>query len=315
MFGRLLFVLVATVGVVAYVRAPESRAAQANVTQTCSATAPGTATVTWAWPQPGSGAQQTWFDISLVPGFAWGWFQGHGPLAANQTAYAMDRIPQGLTYYYRVNTQYAGGVWKETASGSFVSNCNGGGGSGGPPATIGTTQTCDAGGGVSVTFKWSANAAGAQFLDLSTMNNGFAPATFVGAGPVASGQGTFTWYGIARGLTHYWRVNTLTQAGWASSDTGAFTSLTCRPAVQECVGYMAGFSSAGRAECDQVLAAPDQVLADCVGGILKVRPATGACNDYFRTDAPSNLRNCLLTLSGGSRYNGGACSTYYRTGA
>lgn len=314
MFGRLLFVLVATAGIVAYMRAPDSDAAPAAVSQSCSAAVPGAATITWAWPPAAGGAQQTWFDISLVPGFTWGWFQGHGPLAPSQTAFAMDGIPQGLTFYYRINTQYAGGAWRESASGMFVSNCNGGGG-GGPPSPVGTQQVCDGYGGVTVTFNWQANAVGPQFLDLSTSNNGFVPGTFVGAGPVASGQGSFTWYGIARGLTHYWRVNTLTSGGWAASGPASFTSLTCRPAIQECVGYMAGFSSTGRAECDQIVAGTDHVLSDCVGGIIGTRAKTGACNDYFRSGAPANLRNCLLTLSGGSRYNGGACSTYYRTGA
>jgi hypothetical protein len=315
MFGRLLFVIVVTAGIVAYANAPEGRAASANVTQTCSVTRPGTTTVTWSWPAPAAGAQQTWFDISLVPGFAWGWFQGYGPLPASSTAYALDGIPPGLTYYYRVNTLYSGGVWKQSASGSFISGCGGGGGSGGPPVTIDAMQSCDGYGGVTVTFKWQANASGVQFLDLSTMNNGFAPGTFVGAGPVGNGQGSFTWYGIARGLTHFWRVNTLTASGWVSSNTGAFTSLTCLPAIQQCVGYMAGYTSVGRAECEQVMAGPDANLAACVGDILGVKPPNNGCvNFQLTTSGSRNLADCLLKLNGQSRYSGGACPTYWSTG-
>jgi hypothetical protein len=228
MAGRLLFVvLVIAAAAASYTRAPEADAAPAAVTQTCSRAVPGAATVTWAWPGAGAGAQQTWFDISLVPGFAWGWFQGHGPLPATQTAYAMDGIPQGLTFFYRVNTLYAGGVWRESASGMFVSNCNGGGSTGGPPAPGATSQVCDGGGFVSVTFNWN-GPAGAQFIDLSLSNNGFAPGSFVGVGPLASGSTSFTWHGIARERTHYWRVNTLTASGWSTSGVASFTTLSWR---------------------------------------------------------------------------------------
>lgn len=292
---------------------PVAAAAGANVTQACSAAVPGASTVTLAWPKPGSGAQQTWFDISLVPGFAPGWFKGYGPLAVAQTAYAIDGVPQGLTYYYRVNTYYGGEKWSASASGTFISNCNGGG-SGMPPATIGVQQACDAtGSSVTVTFKWSANSAGPQWLDLSMHNNGFAPGTFVGAGPVASGQGFFTWQGLAKGGTHYWRVNTLTPAGWRGSNTGAFTTLSCQPPLKACVGYMKNIVSSGRAECDEVIKTGDKLLAACVATILKVGGYANACVDYSLTTTPkpAHLASCLTHLSGQNRYGGGSCYNYY----
>jgi hypothetical protein len=295
---------------------PKADASGATVTQACSAAVPGATTVTLAWPKPGSGAAQTWFDLSLVPGFAPGWFKGYGPLAATQTAYAIDGIPSGLTYFYRVNTLYSGNVWKESASGTFVSNC-GGAGSGAPPSTIGVEQACDATmTSVTVTFKWNANSAGPQWLDLSMQNNGFAPGTFVGAGPVGSGGGSFSWQGLAKGATHFWRVNTLTTSGWRSSDTGAFTTLSCQPPLKACVGFMKNIITTGRAECDQVIAGTDRLLADCVANILGVGGYGTACVDYSlkNTPKPEHLASCLTHLSGQNRYGGGSCFKYYGSG-
>src|SRR4030066_201541 len=107
MLVRLGIVGIVALAFAAYLSQSElTGASNATVTQSCSAAKPGTATVTLAWPATQSGAQQTWFDISLVPGFAPGWFQGHGPLAPSQTAYALDGLPQGLPFYYRINTLY-----------------------------------------------------------------------------------------------------------------------------------------------------------------------------------------------------------------
>lgn len=312
MFGRWFFIAVVAIALLTWVRAPDSRAAAGSVTQSCSAAVPGAATVTFAWPAAASGAQQTWVDISLVPGFLPGWFAGHGPLAGNQTAYALDGVPQGLNFYYRVNTLYATG-WKETATGSFVSNCGAPGGGGGPPQTLSVTQKCDGAGNVTVTFNWKANAPGQQWLDLTVFNNGFAPGTFVGAGPVASGAGSYAWYGIARGMTHYWRVNALTPSGWSSSDTGAFTSLTCLPPLKACIGYMAGLSGEGRGECDQVIAGGDQKLADCVKFILglSVIDGKGSC---AAVHVNVNVDDCLLGLSGQSYWGRTSCRVYYQSG-
>lgn len=310
MIGRWFFIAVVGIALFTWVQAPNSRAHAGAVTQSCSAAVPGAATITFAWPSPEGGAVQTWVDISLAPGFAPGWFKGHGPLAGSQTVYALDGVPQGLNFFYRVNTLYSSG-WKETASGSFVSNCGGAGGSG-PPATVDVVQKCDSSGNVTVMFKWQANAPGQQWLDLSTMNNGFAPGTFVGAGPVASGSGTYTWSGIAKGLTHYWRVNALTPAGWSSSNTGSFTSLSCLPPLKACIGFMAGLSSEGRGECDQVIGGSDANLSLCVKYILgkSVIDGPGAC---ARVKINVNVDDCLLGLSGQSYWGRTSCRVYYQS--
>ena len=307
MLGRWFFLAIVGVALFTYVSQSEhSDASGATVTQSCSAAKPGTATVTLVWPAAQSGANQTWFDISVVPGFAPGWFQGWGPLPTTQTAYALDGLPHGITFYYRVNTLYTNG-WRENASGSFISNC-GGGATGGAPVTGDVIQKCDGGGGVNATFNWKANAAGSQWLDLSIFNNGFAPGTFVGAGPVGSGGTSFTWYGLARGATHFWRVNTLTAGGWSSSNTGSFTTVTCMDPLKACIGYMAGYSSAGRAECDQIIAGGDPNLASCVKFILKIGGDKGGC---VAAKQNGQVVDCLLGLSGQSYYGMTSCRIYY----
>jgi hypothetical protein len=305
MLGRWFFIAIVGVALVTYVSQSEkSNAASATITQSCSAAKPGTATVTFVWPGPQAGAQQTWFDISLVPGFAWGWFQGHGPLAPTQTAYAFDGLPNGVTFFYRVNTQYGTG-WRETASGTFVAQCGGGRG-GSAPVTGNVTQACDGGNGVSVTFNWQGNASGAQFIDLSLHNNGFPPGSFVGAGPV--GGSSFTWHRLARGATHFWRVNTLTAGGWSSSDTGSFVTLACLPPLKACIGYVAGFAASGRAECEQLMTTPG-ALSSCLKYILKM--AGGDKASCVSVKENGQAVDCLLGLSGQSYFGVTSCRLYY----
>jgi hypothetical protein len=121
-FARILLPAAVVLGIWVYMSSPSSRATTAIVTQSCSAAAPGAATVTLAWPGAKPGAQETWLDLSLAPDFPAGSFQSHGPLPPSQTAYAIDGVPSGLTYHYRVNTLYPDG-WHPLAAGAFVSKC------------------------------------------------------------------------------------------------------------------------------------------------------------------------------------------------
>lgn len=83
--------------------------------------------------------------------------------------------------------------------------------------------------GVRVYFLWTPSGAGQQWLDLSTINDGFAPGTFVSKGPFSShGWGTI-WDGVAQGTTHYARVNTMTERGWMASGTLTFYTPVCDP--------------------------------------------------------------------------------------
>ena len=94
-------------------------------------------------------------------------------------------------------------------------------------------QQCMSASQVSVSFSWNAYNEGQEWFDLSLSNNGFAPGTFVGIGPLASGQTAFTWAGILPGLTHYLRINTLTPYGWSTSQTMAFTTVDCQYAQSQ----------------------------------------------------------------------------------
>jgi hypothetical protein len=80
------------------------------------------------------------------------------------------------------------------------------------------------GGTANVTFTWdTVPGAIIQWLDISLVDNGFRPGTFLGAGPLPSGQKSLTWSGILPGFTHYWRVNSLMPDGtWRPSETGVF---------------------------------------------------------------------------------------------
>jgi beta-lactamase class A len=86
---------------------------------------------------------------------------------------------------------------------------------------------------VRVFFLWNPSRAGIQFLDLSMFNNGFAPGTFIGAGPLPKDRWGFVWDGLRQGSTHYARVNTLTSEGWKSTPPLAFYTPVCDPSVYQ----------------------------------------------------------------------------------
>ncbi len=74
-----------------------------------------------------------------------------------------------------------------------------------------------------ITFSWTADGDGAQWLDLSVTNNGFADGTYLSAGPLSANQSTLAWQGVLAGRTHYWRITSLGSNGWKTSVTGSFT--------------------------------------------------------------------------------------------
>jgi hypothetical protein len=76
-------------------------------------------------------------------------------------------------------------------------------------------------------FLWNPSHAGTQWLDLSVFNDGFAPNTFVSAGPLGTQFYGYVWDGLLEGTTHFARVNTLTGAGWMPSQTLAFFTPVC----------------------------------------------------------------------------------------
>jgi hypothetical protein len=104
-----------------------------------------------------------------------------------------------------------------------------------------TSQSCE-GNKVKVTFEWNRaedNPArgliiGAQFLDLSVLNNNFLPGTFLQTSNPPSPADIFYTTGTGQignldpGKTHYWRINTQYTTGiWHSSGTATFTTDSC----------------------------------------------------------------------------------------
>jgi hypothetical protein len=187
--------------------------AQLHFPQTsCNATA----NTSFSWI-PGGGVSQ-WLDLSLNDnGFAFGTFIGAGPMSPGVSSLQWNGLIPGLAHFWRVNT-FTGTEWVTSATGTFVP-CGG-------PQLRGISYACTGNGTAAATFFWSPSSpAGFQsWVDLSLFDNGFAPGSFIGAGPLNSTQGQFTWTGIFANFNHYWRVNTEFSNGWMPSPTGQFTA-------------------------------------------------------------------------------------------
>jgi hypothetical protein len=89
------------------------------------------------------------------------------------------------------------------------------------------SQECVNPNNVRLNMAWTSYNNGPQWFDVSLQNNGWIWGTFVGAGPIPSGQSTFTWEGFIPNARHYLRVNTLTFFGWAESATVSFVTRSC----------------------------------------------------------------------------------------
>lgn len=197
----------------------------ADLTQACSDATPGAVAVTFRWPQAGN-ALQLWIDLSLYDnGFRSGSFVGAGPVSPRDTSYTWQGVQPGVPHYYRVTALYADG-WRVLKSGSFVSgHCN-------PPAALllPPQQQCSTQepGKVQLTLRWAPALApdAEQWLDLSVFDNGFAPGTFISAGPLRDGVWEYAWEGLAPGIRHYWRLNTLHGGAWYPA-SGSFMTLSC----------------------------------------------------------------------------------------
>lgn len=182
--------------------------------------------VTFTWTSSGDGPQ--WLDLSLADnGFAPGTFVSVGPLAAGVAQFDWVGLAMGRVHFVRVNTLTAAG-WQASPTASFVTGVC----AGPSPAQLGAVIpycnfTTLLGG-----FNWTPSQPSGlvQWLDLSTYNNDFAPGTFVLAGPLSGDANSFTWTGLLANQTHFWRVNTWTDATWVTSGTGSFTTGYCQPA-------------------------------------------------------------------------------------
>lgn len=286
-----------------------------GVSQSCSVYQPGTVAATFRWQAPGPGAIRQYLDLSLFNnGFSPGSFIGAGPLSGTADSLTWEGILPSLTHFYRVNVLYPDG-WRSSAVGSFYSAfCPG------TRAQLGAVaQGCSVltAGTIRAVFTWTPAAAGAtQWLDLSLSNNGFAPGSFVAAGPLPPGSGSYVWEGLLAGRTHYWRVNTLGPAGWASSQTGSFATGECRPPLQSCIGWLAGISPMGELDCRDIWQGnPDRDLADCIGWLAGYSGDTAAgkqaCVRFAYGESNAYLSDCILGLADLSYFGATSCSIYW----
>jgi hypothetical protein len=91
------------------------------------------------------------------------------------------------------------------------------------------SQSCAAG-GVTVNFGWDGQdpAAIQVWIDISLADNGFAPGTFISAGPLPGWSNSYVWPSIRPGLTHFVRVNTQHANGaWDPSGTFVIKTVAC----------------------------------------------------------------------------------------
>jgi hypothetical protein len=209
----------------------------------CDAGAPSVVFAIPGQRQFGRVPDAVWIDISLLNNnFAPGTFLGAGPFTVDHdlaTFFRWERLAVA-PHFYRLNG-LVGGRWSEIGRGSFETpNC-------GPVRFIG----CDPVSGETATnhVHFAVAPAGPipprtpreQWFDLTLQANprnplldgGFAPGTFLGAGPFPPEGTMFEWQGIAPGRRHYYRQNTryfLRPADpdtWVTQFSGSFVSLSC----------------------------------------------------------------------------------------
>lgn len=176
---------------------------------------PASANVTFTWTGP-TNVSTIYLDLSLFDNtFADGTYITV-VLPPGTTQYTWSGIQPGVAHHWRVTGLGLNGDWVQSAFGRFTP-C-------GTQRLLNIQYTCTGAGRASVTFRWApASSPGFfQFLDLSLFNNGFAPGTFLGAGPMVPNAQGMVWPGILANTIHYFRVNTFSVFGWGPSQTGSF---------------------------------------------------------------------------------------------
>jgi hypothetical protein len=175
-----------------------------------------TSNVTFNWAATGEGLQ--WLDISIFDnGFAPGTFVSLGPLGPDVSSVNWNDMVPNVAHFWRVNTRTADG-WSPSAIIPFVP-C-------GSPKVIEARWYCTGDGRADVLIRWAPTSSPvhATWIDLSLSFNGFAPGTFIGAGPIPASDYAFLWRGVKANEPHYYRSHALNAFGWFPSQTGMFTA-------------------------------------------------------------------------------------------
>lgn len=136
---------------------------------------------------------------------------------ASTTSFTWNGLVAGQPHFWRVTALGANGQWVSSEFLRFVP-C-------GVARIVGVSHACTGGGLSMVTFRWAPSSSPGffQFLDLSLQNNGFAPGTFLGAGPLPATQQALIWSGIIANQQHFFRANVNSIFGWSASQTVAYT--------------------------------------------------------------------------------------------
>lgn len=200
--------------------------------QGCDGSSANETTALFRWYTIDQGPQ--WLDLSLLDnGFAPGTFVTVGPIESWWHDFTWSGLTAGRPHFVRVNTLTQSG-WRTSPTTTFTTpDCL----TESPAQLLDIlTQLCD-GPSLTVVFRWFAgNPVGQQWIDLSTQDNGFAPNTFIGAGPFSAaaldvdGEGganlqAYFWNGLRPDTIHYWRVNAWTGSSWITSAVGRFKTL------------------------------------------------------------------------------------------
>ncbi len=179
---------------------------------------------------------EIWVDLTLFDNnFSRDTFLGFGPFGTEDDgrAFSIDGLHQAQIHHYRINA-LVDGRWHELGRATFRA------------LTCGAIKgfECEPSGTVAVLFElpefeFGLGASVERWIDLSLFNNGFAPGTFVGAGPFpppapASAPSpppiatSFRWEGVVSARHHHARINVLKDSGVWDGLSGTFSTQDCR---------------------------------------------------------------------------------------
>ncbi len=199
----------------------------------CNPNGDGLASASFNWG-PDSTAAQFWLDLSVFQNqFAGGTYISAGPFSAGTGSFAWSGLQPDLTHFARLRSVTANGASTSSNTVTFRP-C------GGPAVLYPATYDC-VGNVANVNFTWTPMAPGGiQFLDLTVLDNGFQPGTFLSFGPLNAAADRQFWQRIQPNTQHFFRLNTLTDSGWVTSTTSTFSASCsnpdCSPTATSIVG-------------------------------------------------------------------------------
>ena len=78
-----------------------------------------------------------------------------------------------------------------------------------------------------VVLRWTPSGAGAQRVDVSVLDDGFAAGTFASSRPLPPDRAVLGWPEPGGEAMHFWRVRTRVDGRWVDSETATFTGPGC----------------------------------------------------------------------------------------